>query len=158
MNYFFNLIGRYIIALIRTIGYIIEGLFSLSDRKIYYKKFTKQTYISKKQVVSGGIAKQKGDKFEQYIVKKFDNKLFILSFSIPSLIAVFFGVLAYQTDNENDSLKLQNKTLNENYNQLKRSFLLTSDSLKIERQKAENKLQELKAKKAFYINQNLKTE
>jgi hypothetical protein len=87
-----------------------------------------------------------------------DNKLVILSFSIPSLIAVFFGVLAYQTENENDSLKSQNKTLNENYNQLKRSFLLTSDSLKIERQKAENILQELKAKKAFYINQNLKTE
>jgi hypothetical protein len=87
-----------------------------------------------------------------------DNKLVILSFSIPSLIAVFFGVLAYQTDNENDSLKLQNKTLNENYTQLKRSFLLTSDSLKIERQKAENILQALKEKKAFYINQNLKNE
>ncbi|MBC5864671.1 hypothetical protein [Flavobacterium turcicum] len=87
-----------------------------------------------------------------------DNKLFILSFSIPSLIAVFFGVLAYQTDNENDSLKLQNKTLNENYNQLKRSFLLISDSLNAERQKAENILQKEKAKKAFYINQKSKNE
>lgn len=87
-----------------------------------------------------------------------DNKLFILSFSIPSLIAVFFGVLAYQTNNENDYLKLQNKILNENYTELKRSFLLTSDSLNAERQKAENILQKEKSKKAFYIDQNLKTE
>jgi hypothetical protein len=78
-----------------------------------------------------------------------DHKLIILSFIIPSLIAVFFGVLAHQTNKDNDLLKDENKTLNENYNQLKRNLLLTSDSLALELKNSENLLQKLKTKTSF---------
>jgi len=78
MKYFFKILGRYLIALVRTIGYIIEALFSSSDESTDHKKVAKQKYIDRKQVISSKVAKDKGDKFEQYIVKKFDNSLFHL--------------------------------------------------------------------------------
>ena len=78
-----------------------------------------------------------------------DNKLVILSFVVPSFIAIFLGVLAHQTNKENDTLRNENKTLNHNNNQLKQILILTSDSLNIEREKSKAILQELQAKTSF---------
>ena len=80
------------------------------------------------------------------------NKIAVFAIIIPTLVAVLFGVLAHRSNKENDSLKLENKTLNENYNQLKQTLILTSDSLKIERKTIENLSQQLQSKKAYDKN------
>ncbi|MFC4740073.1 hypothetical protein ACFO3U_08705 [Flavobacterium ponti] len=61
-------------------------------------------------------------------------------------------------DNKYYELKNQYDELNEKYNQNIDVLVLTSDSLNIERENSERLLQELKTKKVFYTNQNLKTE
>jgi hypothetical protein len=75
-----------------------------------------------------------------------NQKIAILSFIISSSVALIFGIVAYKSDKENDSLKIQNTTLNENYNQSKRNLILTSDSLSLERENSEKLLQQLKTK------------
>jgi len=72
MNYIFKLIGRYLIALFRTIGYIISALFSSTNESEDNKKGSKKGNILK-QTISSEEAKEKGDKFEEYIVKKLDK-------------------------------------------------------------------------------------
>ena len=87
-----------------------------------------------------------------------DNKLVILSILIPSLIAIVFGVLAYRTDKKNNLLELENKTLNEDYIQLKQTLILTSDSLNIERQKFESTIKKLQSKTSSDKNPAEKTD
>ena len=81
---------------------------------------------------------------------------------ITLIITSFFGFLALILDKVFDNkyyqLKNQYEELNEKYNRNMQTLILTSDSLKIERENSERLLQELKTKKVFYINQKLKTE
>jgi hypothetical protein len=77
------------------------------------------------------------------------NKIAIIGILIPTIIAVLFGVLAHLSNKENDSLKNENKTLNENYNQLKHNLILTADSLNSERKNLKYLLQKSKAKNVF---------
>lgn len=58
-----------------------------------------------------------------------DQKLNILNFLIPSLIALFFGVLAYYSNKENDTLKQDSKILNENYYLLENKNIYLIDSI-----------------------------
>lgn len=78
MKYFFKILGRYIIALFKTIGYIFKALTSSSNVPREDRRVEKKKYIAKKQIISYEIAKEKGDNFEKYIVKKFDKSLFHL--------------------------------------------------------------------------------
>lgn len=84
------------------------------------------------------------------------NKIAIIGILIPTIIAVFFGVLAHLSNKENDSLKIENKSLNENYTQLKQNLILTADSLNTERENSENLLQKLQSKKVSDKNQDSK--
>jgi hypothetical protein len=78
MIYFFKILGRFIVALFKTIGYILEALTSSSNQPTDDRRVEKKKYIPKKQIISNEIAKEKGANFEQYIVKKFDKSLFHL--------------------------------------------------------------------------------
>jgi hypothetical protein len=86
------------------------------------------------------------------------HKIAIITFIIPSFFGGLGWILDKVFDNKYYELKNHYEELNEKYNQNIQTLILTSDSLKIERENSERLLQELKAKKVFYINQNLKTE
>lgn len=86
------------------------------------------------------------------------HKIAILTLIIPSFFGGLGWVLDKVCDNKYYELKNQYEELNEKHNQNIQTLILTSDSLKKERKKAESILQELKTKKVFYINQNLKSE
>ena len=74
------------------------------------------------------------------------NKIAIIGILIPTIVAVFFGVLSHVLNTENDSLKIRNETLNEKYTQSKRNLILTVDSLNKERKVSEGLLQKLHAR------------
>lgn len=80
------------------------------------------------------------------------NKIAIFGILIPTIIAVFFGILSHVLNTENDSLKIRNETLNEKYTQSKQNLILTVDSLNEERKIYKGLLQKLHAKEVSNKN------
>ena len=74
------------------------------------------------------------------------NKIAIIGILIPTIVAVFFGVLTYVLNKENSTLEIRNKILIEKYIQSRQNMILTVDSLNRERKISESLLQKLDAK------------
>lgn len=82
-----------------------------------------------------------------------NQKIAIIAFIIPS----FFGGLGWcldkYFDNNYNDLIQDYKNLDSEYNQLNQTYILTSDSLKVERERTENLRQQLTSEKASDKNQ-----